>query len=242
MTVNKQNAKDIYRYFKKALNEKRLFKEESDVSLKAQEKFLDITSTHDDMDTALNFIQFLQKWITEFVSEDKWQRCLATLRQTRSNQLNSVKSIKLNKTTYDVLKQYSDSLGLSLPDSILHALNTIKIQSPTILPRIKGSFQTPINDNNQEMLLGMRLTLENNSKFVRGKKKIREEILYFLEEYKVRRYEGHAYDYILTVSYDNDEELDSIIEYIYTEIASRANWRSCYLEINISSLDGQKRW
>ena len=76
-----------------------------------------ILSTHDVDIISVAFKASLQEWIYAYVSQSKWQRCLATLRQIRSNHRHEVKSIKLSKETYALLKNYADCLQLSIRHS-----------------------------------------------------------------------------------------------------------------------------
>src|SRR5579871_6142215 len=87
------------------------------------------------------------------------------------------------------------------------------------------------------------LRVENNSKFVRGKKRSREEI----EDRVLRRYAMEKpwpdrSTYYLTIGYDTEEELERII---YDEILREA-WliaddRACFIETDIRALNGSER-
>ncbi len=70
--------------------------------------------------------------------------------------------------------------------------------------------------------------MENNSKFVRGKKRAREDIELILREYNaVRRPRG---DYELQVPYADDDDLDKTMHDMLSEIHSAAGLRNCHVE------------
>ncbi len=57
-----------------------------------------------------------------YIPPDKWQRCLATLRQIRSNQKHGVKFVKLSKETYAMLKKHADKRKISLQKALDDAI------------------------------------------------------------------------------------------------------------------------
>lgn len=87
----------------------------------------------------------------------------------------------------------------------------------------------------------LRLAVENNSKFVRGRKRATENIeRYCLEPYGVKRLEtGH---YELTIPYRSDEELDKTVHDLLTEISQEADMRSCFVEMDAWEEGTEKRW
>jgi DNA invertase Pin-like site-specific DNA recombinase len=84
----------------------------------------------------------------------------------------------------------------------------------------------------------LSLRIENNSKFVRGKKKVREDI---------ERYIRHQYtatlsrsgEYRLKIPYRTDEELDKTIQDLLQHIALEADLRNCFSESN-AHLEGSQ--
>lgn len=80
-------------------------------------------------------------------------------------------------------------------------------------------------------LATIRLTLriENNSKFVRGKKRSREDIeRYCLAEYDAKRLPSGEYE--LKVPYNSDDDLDQRMNELLGDIASQADDRHCFSE------------
>ncbi len=86
------------------------------------------------------------------------------------------------------------------------------------------------------------LRVENNSKFVRGKGKVREEIeRYILRQYAMEKH-PNGVDYTLTIPYETDEQLERIIyRDILQEAASTADARYCFIEADVRALDDSGR-
>lgn len=86
----------------------------------------------------------------------------------------------------------------------------------------------------------MYLYVENNNKFVRGRKKAQEWIEGFvLAPYLVRK---NGADYTLHIPYENDAELDRIIEDLFAEAWSSADHRNCFIEGHARDLDNEERY
>jgi len=86
------------------------------------------------------------------------------------------------------------------------------------------------------------LRVENNSKYVRGKGKVRDEIeRYILREYAMEKH-PNGVDSTLTIPYETDEQLERIIcRDILQEAASTADARYCFIEADDQALDGSSR-
>ena len=80
--------------------------------------------------------------------------------------------------------------------------------------------------------------MENNNKFVRGKKKALEEIeRYCLAEYEAEKVKNKDHEYTLTLEYETDNELEEIIYDLYRDMESYADARHCFTDAQISTLD-----
>jgi predicted transcriptional regulator len=87
----------------------------------------------------------------------------------------------------------------------------------------------------------LRLAVENNSKFVRGRKRAKENIeRYCLEPFDVKRLESGNYE--LTVPYQSDEELDKAVYDLLTEISQEAEMRNCFIETDAWEEGTERRW
>jgi len=86
------------------------------------------------------------------------------------------------------------------------------------------------------------LRVENNSKFVRGKTKARVWIEdSVLRRYAMRKPDATRSDYILTLTYDTDEDLDATIYDILHEAEQIADLHHCFTEADVRALDGSDR-
>ena len=93
------------------------------------------------------------------------------------------------------------------------------------------------------MKVELYLTVENNSKFVRGKNKSREDIEWdILRRYQMEKPHKDGHRYILTIPYEIDEELDRIIyDEILGEAHSIADLRNGHIEADVISLEDPDR-
>jgi len=86
------------------------------------------------------------------------------------------------------------------------------------------------------------LRVENNSTFVRGKTKARAWIEdSVLRRYAMRKPDATRSDYILTLTYGADVELDATIYDILREADQIADLYHCFTEADVRALDGSDR-
>jgi len=93
------------------------------------------------------------------------------------------------------------------------------------------------------MKVKLWLRVENNSKFVRGKSKARDEIeQYVLSRFAMEKLDKKGWEYVLSIPYTTDEELDRIIyEEIFAEAKRTADLRNCFTEEDMVSVDDPER-
>jgi hypothetical protein len=85
------------------------------------------------------------------------------------------------------------------------------------------------------------LRVENNNKFVRGKKRAIEEIERFiLSRYNMKKLEGWEYE--LTIPYEDDKDLDETIYDMLTEIETIASLRNCFTESDVTAVEKDRPW
>ncbi|WP_238536626.1 hypothetical protein [Pseudomonas sp. M47T1] len=83
--------------------------------------------------------------------------------------------------------------------------------------------------------------MENNSKFVRGRKRAKENIeRYCLEPFCVKRLGSGNYE--LTVPYQSDEELDKAVHDLLSEISQEAEMRNYFIEADAWEEGTERRW
>ena len=98
-------------------------------------------------------------------------------------------------------------------------------------------------DIEKSIELDLWLMVENNSKFVRGKTRVRQEIEDYLNSYyDLEKPCKDSWDYKLTIKYTTEEELDNEIEEIIHEMADIADMKNCFIEHSINSEKLDKEW
>jgi hypothetical protein len=114
-----------------------------------------------------------------------------------------------------------------------------------VMPKadLPGKEDVPSTPTAKVMKVKLWMQVENNSKFVRGKNKSREEIERdVLSQFDMEKLDKDGWEYILSIPYTTDEELDQII---YDEIIAEANdiadRRNGFIEADIVSLDDPVR-
>lgn len=96
---------------------------------------------------------------------------------------------------------------------------------------------------NKTIKVLLHLVVENNSQWVRGKKKTYEDIEMFTLPYYNFEKTKNNHEYILTIEYENDEDLEKQIDDLYSELFSAADSRHCFIDdTRISTLDNEKYW
>lgn len=87
----------------------------------------------------------------------------------------------------------------------------------------------------------LRLAVEHNSKFVRGRKRAKENIeRYCLEPYGMKRLESGNYE--LVIPYRSDDELNKTVHDLLTEISQQADMRNCFIEADAWEEGTERRW
>jgi hypothetical protein len=72
------------------------------------------------------------------------------------------------------------------------------------------------------MKVGLWLRVENNNKYIRGKKKVRQEIeARVLSRYQMKKGRPDGWEYELSIPYETDKDLDAAI---YDDILHEATW------------------
>lgn len=111
---------------------------------------------------------------------------------------------------------------------------------PRNSPRPKESPPAPLS---KVMKVKLWLRVENNSKFVRGKGKAREEIeRCVLSRFAMEKPDRKGWEYVLSIPYTTDVELDRIIyEEILAEAERTADLRHCFIEADVVAVDDPER-
>lgn len=99
----------------------------------------------------------------------------------------------------------------------------------------------PVVAETTPMVMKCRLWLrvENNNKYVRGKSRSLKLIEEYLGYYYGAKRDGD--DYILSIAYNTEDELQDIVDEIYQEIEAIADVRNGFTEAEICSYDDPNR-
>jgi AcrR family transcriptional regulator len=118
----------------------------------------------------------------------------------------------------------------------------IKIgSSAKISQHLAITAQAVMDDAERIATVILRLAIMNNSKFVRGKKRTKENIeRYCLEPYCMKPLEPG--NYALSIPYRNDEALDKTVHDLLTEISQEAETRNCFIEADVWEEGTERRW
>lgn len=88
-----------------------------------------------------------------------------------------------------------------------------------------------------------RLRVENNSKFVGGKNESRRQIEeQVLLPYSMVKTGNERWDYEIRVPFDNDKELDNLVDEIICEAGYIAYMRNGFVEMDIVDSKTERSW
>ncbi|MBF0303951.1 MAG: recombinase family protein, partial [Desulfamplus sp.] len=109
-------------------------------------------------------------------------------------------------------------------------------------PTLVNFIETRGLSDKKSIKVQLWLRVENNSKFVRGKSKVRKHIEDFiLSEYDMKKPDKDGWEYELTIPYENDKDLDDKINSMLQEMDSEADMRNCFIEADVTAMDGSER-
>lgn len=153
-------------------------------------------------------------------------------------------ALALQKDTTRSVKEICEILGVSRNTYYKY----VRSEDKTARKKPASAEPTPVPPApsvpvQKVMKVQMYLRVENNSKFVRGKGKAREEIeRRVLSRFGMEKPDKEGGEYVLSIPYTTDEELDRIIyDEIWREAESIADLRNCFTEGDITSLEDPDR-
>lgn len=124
----------------------------------------------------------------------------------------------------DLVDAACDRLGIHVPPAPRPAV-VVDTASPALLTTV----------------LTLWLRVENNNKFVRGKTKVRQTIEdVYLRHYAMRKL--HGWEYELTMSYEDDADLERRIDDLLRDMWSQADRRNCFIEANLCENGTNRSW
>ncbi len=139
----------------------------------------------------------------------------------------------INLTNQGFTRQaVADQLNMGIA-SVFRILKQYKIDNPEVVPE----------NYTKIAVVEVNLIIENNSKFVRGKNKSREEIeLSCFSYYDMKKKGKDSNDYILEIPYVTDKELDDTISELISEASSIADDRDGFIEMYVMEPLTGKTW
>lgn len=150
-------------------------------------------------------------------------------------------ALALKKDPERSVKEICDILSISRNTYYKYTQSEDKLaEEPQKIQKSEDSANTPVT---RIMKVEVCLQVENNSKFVRGKRKVRNDIeQLILSQFAMEKLDKHNCRYILSIPYTSDEELNRIIyDEILAEAEHTADMRKCFIEADIVSMDDPDR-
>ena len=150
-------------------------------------------------------------------------------------------ALALKKDPGRSVKEICDILSISRNTYYKYTQSEDKLaEAPQKIQQSEDSANTNIT---KVMKVELCLQIENNSKFVRGKGKVRNEIEQFiLSQFAMEKMDKHNCRYRLSIPYTADNELDRIIyDELLAEAGRMADRRNCFIEADIFSVDDPER-
>lgn len=181
--------------------------------------------------------------LAEFERDLIRERTMAGLASARARGKMGGRPRSLDAKKVDLAK----SMYRDKKNSVMDICSTLEIGKTTFYRYLNDSRydeEETEEDKEQKKTLKVSLWLcvENNNKHVRGKKRSREEIESFLQQYyNMKKPQKDGWEYELTIPYETDKDLDDTIDEIAGEMDSIADSRNGFIECDIRALDGSER-
>ena len=132
-----------------------------------------------------------------------------------------------NKNIEQAIKLY-DSMDYSISEIVKMSgvsQSTLYRYLKNSKPAMNTEVKTVMTTKKAKVYLNVKV--ENNSKFVRGKKKALVKIEMDLEYCGLKKLSSGKWDYLISVEYENKEDLKKTVDDIFSKMASTADNRNC---------------
>ena len=171
------------------------------------------------------------------VADEKKRQAALSLKKDATRTVGEICEILgISRNTYYKYTRTEDPAAIGDPSS------------PDLPPAASEHLSSAPGENLPEvpsrvMKVQFWMRVENNNKFIRGKSKARQEIeQYVLSRYGMKEDDHGGPEYVLTVPYTTDEELDRIIyDEVLGEAQDIADRRHCFVEGDAVSLEDPER-
>lgn len=181
------------------------------------------------------------------MDEKKIRQAKALMADTENSIADICKTLKIGKTTlYKYVKPTNANGADSFNDKTATLLETILPKAIPINVKpsklAKATKQALPEPAIKTTTVKMYLRIENNSKFVRGKKKSKEDIeIFVFPHYKIKDL-GNDFEYEVTFSYQDDADLENQIYELADEMNHQADSRNCFVEVDFQEIGTDRHW
>jgi len=198
-----------------------------DTSTAAGKAFLDMLGVFSEFETNLRKERQLEG-IAKAKKEGKYKGRQPTAQRKKEEVIDLIKKGFTRKET-------ASTLGIGIA-SVYRILKTYTVEHPNDpLPGSRSGIKIAT--------LNVRMIIENNSKFVRGKGISRQRIEDdWSIHYQMKKIEKDGWDYILKIPYKTEEELDKDVEDLIFEAHSIADLKNGFVEIDVVHNETGKNW
>jgi len=127
--------------------------------------------------------------------------------------------------------------------SVQEVCNTIEVSKATLYRYLRSELAEKLRKqkNPSEIKLKLYLDIQRDDDSFRGIKKTRKQIEEnCLYQFLIQKTKND--DYILTIPYSTDIELDDIVMDLFEEIADIAKKNNCYPEMELTEIGGDRFW
>ncbi len=125
--------------------------------------------------------------------------------------------------------------------TVISICEHLKISRPTFYRYINPKVKPEPTTRTTRVHLWLRV--ENNNKFVRRKKKVRETIeRSCLSHYGMQKQQQDSWEYELTFFYQDEQDLDKQVEDLLAEMDSEADLECCFIEADVTEIGTERSW
>lgn len=198
-----------------------------DTSTSAGKAFLDMLGVFAEFETNLR----RERQIEGIAKAKKAGKYKGRQPTARAKSYDVINLIKEGFTRQAVAKKLDISIA-----SVYRILKTFQEENPTTsLPGTRSKLKIAT--------LEVYLMIENNSKFVRGKKRARDNIESFWSyNYDVKKLANDGWDYIIKVPYESMKDLEETAHDIIEEASSSADDLNCFVEMDVVHKESGQSW
>jgi len=133
-----------------------------------------------------------------------------------------------------------EHLNISRPTYYRYIHPAIKHAEPTAAAIATPPLSAPTPNTTQVRLW---LRVENNNKFIRRKKRVREWIeQHCLAAYQMKKQHKDSWEYELTFTYETEADLDQQIHDMLREMDSHADLECCFIEVDVTEIGTDRSW